>query len=53
MSLAAAADRISPLTQKVAHESRGAPFAPATTVGEVAAIGGGTTASCPTSDPAP
>jgi hypothetical protein len=53
MSLAAAADRISPLAQKVAHGSRTAPFAPATTVGEVVATGGGTTASCPSPDPAP
>jgi hypothetical protein len=52
-SLAAAADRISPLVQKVAHESRVAPFAPTTAVGEVAATGGRTTASCPPSDPTP
>jgi hypothetical protein len=47
MSLAAAADRILPLAQKVAHESREAPFASTTVVGEVVATGGGTTASCP------
>jgi hypothetical protein len=53
MSLAAAADRISPLAQKAAHESHVAPFAPTTTVGEVDATGGGTTVSCPPSDLAP
>jgi hypothetical protein len=46
-SLAAAADGILPLSQKVAHESRVAPFAPTTAVDEVVATGGGTTASCP------
>jgi hypothetical protein len=44
-SLAAAAYKISPLAQKVAHGSRATPFTPATAVGEVVAIGGGTTAS--------
>jgi hypothetical protein len=53
MSLAAAADRISPLAQKVAHGSRAAPFAPATAVGEVVVTGGRTTASCPSLEPSP
>jgi hypothetical protein len=53
MSLAAAADRISPLAQKVAHRSRAAHFAPTTAVGEVVATGGGTTTSCPSPEPAP
>jgi hypothetical protein len=52
-SLAAAADRISPLTQKAAHGSRAAPFAPTTAVGDVVATGGGTTTNCPSPDPAP
>jgi hypothetical protein len=52
-SLAAAVDRISPLAQKVAHESRVAPVAPTTAVDELASTGGDATASCPTSDPAP
>jgi hypothetical protein len=53
MSLAAAADRISPLAQKVAHGSRATPFVPNTAIGEVAATGGGTTVSCPSPKPAP
>ena len=52
-SLAAAADEISPLAQKLDHGSCEAPFAPAVVVGKVAATGVGTTASCPASDPAP
>jgi hypothetical protein len=53
MSLAAAADGISPLAQKVAHGSRAAPFAPTTAVGEVVTTGGGTTTSFPSPEPAP
>jgi hypothetical protein len=53
MSLGAAADRISPLAQKVAHGSRAVPFAPTTAVGEVVATGGRTTVSCPSPEPAP
>jgi hypothetical protein len=53
MSLAAVADKILPLAQKVDHGSRVAPFAPTAAVGEVGATGVGTTASCPTSDRAP
>jgi hypothetical protein len=53
MSLAAAADGILPLAQKVAHESRVPPFASTTAIGEVVATGGGTTASCHPSDPTP
>jgi hypothetical protein len=53
MSLEAAADRISPLAQKVAHGSHAAPFTPTTVVGEVVATGGETTVSCPSPEPAP
>jgi hypothetical protein len=53
MSLAVAADGIALLTQKSDHESCEAPFAPVAAIGEVATTGVGTTASCPTSDPAP
>jgi hypothetical protein len=53
MSLAAAADRIVPLAQKADHGSCEAPFTPIAAIGEVATTGVGTTASCPTSDPAP
>jgi hypothetical protein len=52
MSLAAAADGISPLAQKAAHGSRAAPFAPATAVGKAVAVEGGTTTNCPSPDPA-
>jgi hypothetical protein len=46
-SLAAAADGISPLAQKVAHGSREAPFTPTTAVDAVVATAGGTTTNCP------
>jgi hypothetical protein len=52
MSLAAAADTISPLAQKAAHGSYAAPFAPTTAVGDVVATEGGTTTNCPSPDPA-
>jgi hypothetical protein len=52
-SLAALADEILPLAQKLDHGSCEAPFAPTATVGEVAATRVGATANCPASDPAP
>ena len=52
-SLAAVADEILPLAQKLDHGSCEAPFAPTAAVGKVAITGVGTTASCPASDPAP
>jgi hypothetical protein len=50
--LAAAAVRISPLVQKVAHGSCVAPFTLNTADGEVVATGGGTTTNFPSPDPA-
>jgi hypothetical protein len=50
MSLAAAADRISPLAQKAAHGSCAAPFALTTADGEVVVAEGGTTVNCPSPD---
>jgi hypothetical protein len=50
-SLAAAADRISPLAQKATYGSCATPFAPTTAVGSVVAAEGGTTTNCPSPDP--
>jgi hypothetical protein len=50
-SLAAAANRISPLAQKATHGSCAAPFVWTTAVGDVVAAEGGTTTNCPSSDP--
>jgi hypothetical protein len=53
MSIAAAAEAISPLAQNLDHGSCEYPFAPIATATDTNSIDAGTTASCPASDPAP